>query len=858
MAIELYPHNEYAYQAARLVLWKTGKAAIIHPTGTGKSFIGFKFCEDFLEKNVCWFSPSEYIFKAQLDNLAADSGAVPENITFLTYARLMLMSSEEIKELRPDLIILDEFHRCGAEQWRTGIQALLDASPSVPLLGLSATNIRFLDNQRDMAKELFDGHIASEITLGEAIARGILKPPKYILSVYSFQEDLERYEGRVEKLRNPTQRNHAEELLKTLRRSLEDADGLDKIFARHMPDRHGKYIVFCSNVTHMNRMISLAPGWFAQLDSAPHLYRAYSPDPATRAAFAAFREDESDHLKLLFTIDMLNEGIHVADVDGVILFRPTVSPVIYKQQIGRALSAGSTKTPVMFDIVNNIENLRSIGALEQEFEEAVLRTSNSEHERQELRQRFQIIDEVRDCRRLFERLNETLTYTWEDMYERAKEYYESHGNLNVPGAYYTADGYALGSWISTQRAVRKGLQRGMLGEERIAMLDAIGMLWTVREKDRWPEYYAAAEAYAREFGHLCVPDAYVTPDGVKLGKWLTTLKVQYKRGGKGRYLTQERIAALDRIGMVWDVDKFQWEQKFQAAQRYYQEFGNLEVPTRYVSPDGTTLGLWIQCARKDYKSGRLDETSVQRLEAIGMVWDIEKMRWERQYQAAAEYYWEHGDLDIPAQFETADGLKLGRWLQRMRRDYKNGVLEKEYMERLEAIGITWNIADRQWEEYYEAARCYYQEHGNLRIAPKYTASDGTRLGLWIQRMRKKYKQKKLTGEEAGRLEAIGMIWDGEADQRERTYQAALDYYREHGDLKIPTNYVDANGLHLGSWVRGVRRAYKKGTLDREQIDRLESIGMIWNTSNQSAKAIQSRPLKARKDFRSSLENHDLQ
>lgn len=858
MGISLFAHNKTAYHAALAMLEKTGKAAIIHPTGTGKSFIGFKFCEDFPEKRICWLSPSEYIFRQQMENLMANNGTVPVNIFFLTYARLMVMDAEEIKELRPDLIILDEFHRCGAEQWHTGVQSLLDANSSVPLLGLSATNIRFLDNQRDMAKELFDGHIASEITLGEAIARGILKPPKYILSVYSFQQDLEKYESRVKNLRIPTQRNRAEDLLKTLRRSLEDADGLDKIFARHMPDRHGKYIVFCSNAAHMNRMIELAPGWFAQLDAAPHIYRAYSPDPATRSAFTAFREDGSDHLKLLFTIDMLNEGIHVAGVDGVILFRPTVSPVIYKQQIGRALSAGGAKTPVIFDVVNNIENLSSIGAIEQEFEEAVLRTGGNERERQELRQRFQIIDEVRDCRQLFARLNDMLTYTWEDMYKLAKEYYEEHGDLKIPGTYYTADGYALGTWILTQRAVRKGLQRGNLSEERIAMLDAIGMEWIVRERDRWTEYYAAAEAYAHEYGYLYVPVAYVTPDGIKLGKWLTTLKVQYKRGGKGRYLTPERIAALNRIGMVWDVDKFQWEQKFQAAQRYYQEFGNLEVPTRYVSPDGTTLGLWIQCARRDYKSGRLDETSIQRLEDIGMVWDIERIRWERQYRAAAEYYWEHGDLDIPVQYETPDGLKLGRWIQRMRRDYKNDVLEKEYIERLESIGITWDVADRQWEEFYEAAKRYYREHGNLRIAPGYTEPDGTKLGLWVQRMRKKYKKKDLTDGQISRLESIEMIWDATAEQRERTWRAALDYYREHGDLKVPDKYVDANGLHLGWWVRGVRRAYQRGTLDKGQIDRLESIGMIWDTSDKSAKSIQSRPLKARKDFRSGLENHDLQ
>ena len=116
MAIVLYPHNESAYHAALSMLTVTGKAAVIHPTGTGKSFIGFRLCEDFPEKRICWLPPSEYIFRTQMENLAAESDTVPENITFLTYARLMGMESEEIAAIRPDFIILDEFHRCGAEQ----------------------------------------------------------------------------------------------------------------------------------------------------------------------------------------------------------------------------------------------------------------------------------------------------------------------------------------------------------------------------------------------------------------------------------------------------------------------------------------------------------------------------------------------------------------------------------------------------------------------------------------------------------------------------------------------------------------------------------------------------------------------
>ncbi len=90
--IKLFEHNETAYTSAIKMLSKTGKAAIIHPTGTGKSFIAFKLCEDNINKRICWLSPSEYIFKTQCENLAAAGSAVPNNIAFFTYAKLMLIS----------------------------------------------------------------------------------------------------------------------------------------------------------------------------------------------------------------------------------------------------------------------------------------------------------------------------------------------------------------------------------------------------------------------------------------------------------------------------------------------------------------------------------------------------------------------------------------------------------------------------------------------------------------------------------------------------------------------------------------------------------------------------------------------
>ena len=90
--IELFEHNKTAYEAALELLDETNRACVIHPTGTGKSFIAFKWVEENPDARFVWLSPSENIFNTQLENLKRVTGFEPKNITFLTYARLMHMS----------------------------------------------------------------------------------------------------------------------------------------------------------------------------------------------------------------------------------------------------------------------------------------------------------------------------------------------------------------------------------------------------------------------------------------------------------------------------------------------------------------------------------------------------------------------------------------------------------------------------------------------------------------------------------------------------------------------------------------------------------------------------------------------
>ena len=696
VALRLFEHNEKAYRAAVRMMEQYGKAAIVHPTGTGKSYIAFKLIEDNPEKIVIWLSPSEYIFKTQLDSLKKnDPDLSLANLRFYTYAKLMCCTRAQLEKIaaqKPAYIILDEFHRAGAECWGESTVALLRLCPDAKLLGLTATNIRYLDNNRNMAEELFDGHIASEMTLGEAVVRGILPAPKYVTTVYQYQKTLAKYQARVDNLRTPGIQDVNQKYLDALRRALEQAEGLDLVFQHHITQTSGKYIVFCANKEHMDEMVSHVPEWFAGVNPDVAVYEAYSDDPNTNKAFADFKTDASSRLKLLFCIDMLNEGVHVEGISGVILFRPTISPIIYRQQIGRALTAGDNSTPLILDVVDNFEGLTSISSLQNEMQEAVRRLYANGEGDKIVTERFEVMEQVQDCRVLFERLQASLSSSWEHYFSEASIYYAEHGDLNVPKRYTTPGGLSLGVWLITQRRVREGLIQGDLTPQQIARLDSIGMVWGNRKEIAWQHGFEAAKKYHDTYGDLLVAGKYVDPEGYPLGQWILKTRQQKLNG----CLKEERIAQLDEIGMVWSIFDAKWEKAYALAAAYYEENGNLNIPRSYVTAAGERLGVWLANQQWSYPKGKLTEEQIERLDRIGMYWGNRNDRqWNQGYQEAKRYFEAHGDLKVPVNYVSPEGYALGKWVKRQRYTSQNpeksgAVLTEERIAKLDAIGMRWD------------------------------------------------------------------------------------------------------------------------------------------------------------------------
>ena len=349
------------------------------------------------------------------------------------------------------------------------------------------------------------------------------------------------------------------------------------------------------------------------------------------------------------------------------------------------------------------------------------------------------------------------TSPWYKAFLEAKKYYNENGNLLVPKGFVTSSGLDLGSWVKNQRQKKKGNTKP-LSLEQITLLDSIGMVWDPHALS-WEIGYSYAKMYYEEFHHLLVSQD-IEYKGFKLGKWINGQRIH-----RNEYYinNSERIVKLDKIGMVWNAKEAAWEEGFIYAKEYNKSNGNLLVPTDYVTPDGFKLGLWIQSQRKMNKDERLydKDSRICRLNTIGMIWDVDEYYWNRNINAARQYYQDNGDLLIPINY-VVNGILLGQWISNLRNiiKKKKSQLTKERIQELDEIKMVWNVLDYSWDMHYLLACDYYKEYGTLKM-PRNTIYKNVDLGTWLKNLKtakKKGRKTYLTDERISLMEKIGMEW----------------------------------------------------------------------------------------------------
>jgi len=267
-----------------------------------------------------------------------------------------------------------------------------------------------------------------------------------------------------------------------------------------------------------------------------------------------------------------------------------------------------------------------------------------------------------------------------------------------------------------------------------------------------------------------------------------------------------------------------WQAYYGAFVAYQEE--NPDVPiVRTTKYHGLNLEMWVGTQRRVYKKGKLLAERIERLEEAGIVWDPNEEQWETGYRAFIAYQKENPDVPIIYNTKYHD-YNLGQWVGTQRKDYNNGTLPAERIERLEEAGIIWDALEEQWQAGYQAFVAYQKENPNVPIPYKAKYHD-LNLGKWIGTQRWNKNKGTLSAERIELLEEAGIIWDAQEEAWQAYYGAFVAYQKENPNIPIPQT-AKYHDLNLGQWVGQQRVLKTNGTLSAERIERLDEAGFIWS------------------------------
>ena len=273
-------------------------------------------------------------------------------------------------------------------------------------------------------------------------------------------------------------------------------------------------------------------------------------------------------------------------------------------------------------------------------------------------------------------------------------------------------------------------------------------------------------------GDLLVPNDYVC-QGKRLGAWIGTQRMEYKSRTNPRF-TQARVDLLNAIGMVWDVRQFQWNRMYQALERYLQKAWHGAGPSVLCHRGGGQAGNLAKQGSHGVQTGTLvpGATGPVRGPGRGLGARSSAQGELGAFFALLEDYVVCNGTFPPATYQTEAGVKLGIWLSNQKQDRKNGALAPDRLQKLEALGVIWDVPEQAWMDRYRQAEAYFQCHGHLCPYQRRNAPLPAGLSQWLTAQRKAKQAGKLSPEKSRMLESVGMIWDVYQSLWETAYQQA--------------------------------------------------------------------------------------
>lgn len=603
MEIELREHNQESYLKAMKMFETHRRVAIEQATATGKSYVIAKVIDTFKCNKVLFLAPNKFI----LNQFEKTFGGVSESfkkIDYMTYQAAVCKTKEEILKPKYELIILDEYHRCGASTWGKCVNNILDWYDPINVFGATATSIRWLDNQRNMSDEIFFGNVANIITFEDAIRKEILQKPKYVIGVGDIKDELKDFENKLNNLdENNSEKNTLKNIdrLKFITSNFDKLYGISAILKKYIKNER-KFILFCEDIESLNRASVVVKKWFDLFNEDVNVYKVYAGNNSNLKFYEEFENANDGQFHIMVVVDILNEGVHIDGIDGLIMLRKTSSPNIFFQQLGRGLFLKQDKVPLIFDFVMNNQYVKTLSTSPSSYNDIAYRHSKKNYKRQnyEINEIFKVYDETLDILDVLEHIKESVE-SWNRTYLKLKAYKDKHGHLEVPKT-----NKSLYKWMCRQRVL---LKSGTLKKTRYKKLCELDFPWNPVD-ERWMKQYNKLKKYKEKHGDANVPRSY---EDQILATWVCTQR-KYRHD-----MDERRKKLLTDIGFKFLIreenENRKWNESFQQLVEYKKIHGHCDVNSR--DKENPRLANWVGTQRTSKLNGILSKEREDRLLEIG-------------------------------------------------------------------------------------------------------------------------------------------------------------------------------------------------------------------------------------------------
>ena len=649
--LELYEHNLEAYIELIKSInnnKKDNKICIIRPTGTGKAFIELKFIKENINKkfiHITSYTENLNQFKRYVDEYLDNP-----NIIYSTYAGLKNIC-DDYKDYF-DYIITDEFHHIGAPKWTESLNKLSSQNPNAIIIGLSATEKRYSDitinnTPRDVSKEYFNNNIIANLSLSDAIMNGILPIPNYIYGIIN-----------IVKILNDCKDD--KNIYKNAKKNIEKKiNNIKNIMNENIKRKNGKYIIFCRNIEHKESIKHEALSeWFIDFDVSIYDIDSTKSTKKNRESIDKFMNNNDDTLKLLFNVNMLNEGVHIKGVDGVILSRYTESNNVYFQQIGRALSSNyieyNNQNPVIIDLVNNIKNIANIVDFWIPLYSNLKETNRiNEAECGSLFMlKFNSLNS-NSLVELFNIINKIKAKSIEEWFKELDKFYEENGR------YPKSNEGNIGNWL---KIIRAEARQGKVSDYVLSELEKRNINIDFKIKST-KERFVELDKFYEENGR------YPKSNEGSLGKWLQKTRAKARQDRVSDYVLSE----LEKRNI--SITSLLIDDKFIKLDKFYEENG------RYPKTNEGNLGWWLQDIRAEARQGKVSDYVLSELEKRNINIDFKIKSTKERFVELDKFYEENG------RYPKSNEGSLGNWFKGIKGIVRQGKASDYILSELEKRNI---------------------------------------------------------------------------------------------------------------------------------------------------------------------------